>query len=248
MKNVKWSAVFGRYVQLLVKVSLLVGCGTWLGNPPDKEGDGPKKNQLESEAVTLIFTALEERTFDVTDRNGNVIAQVTLQENRHVLKDVYLYADTKPSEPAFQGPYVLDLLTGEVTPKPQSKDLQVGVYKTASITGHVLQAGEIPGLEEDDPLIGKTSIIRGQLKIGSLQQPFEFAFDWNDELVVNDSGKDGGPSEVVAGLSNELVIAIDYSKWFQVDSLTDLADGKKMGRHLVNSLKNNTSFRIERAE
>lgn len=237
------------WMQLLASLSLLAGCGTWIGNPPDKEsGEGPKKNREDSEEITLVFASNQGRVFDLTDKDGNKLGTVTLTENRHVLKNIYLYADEKPDEPVFKGPYVIDLLNGEVTPKPESTNLPAGVYSKASFTGHTLQKGEIPGIADDDSLIGLVSIISGEAQVGPFTQSFNFRVNWSEELFLNDSGENGSPSEIKAGLSNELVIRIDYAKWFQINAFNDLLDEERMAKHVIESLKKNTSFNIERSQ
>ena len=234
-------------LSLLLGALAGAGCGTWIGNPPDKSSESNNPPKAKDNNVVLVFSTPKTATFDITNEQGTKLGTITLTENRHVIRDIYIFNEIKGAEPLFRGPYVIDLLNGQVTPAPTASYLEAGTYNQASFTTHVLQAGEIPELPADDRLIGNTTSLIGSISVSGLTLPFNILFDWSKELTVRNSEVEGQtPEPITAGDDHSIVIEIDYSKWFVVQNITDLTQSNKLEGWLQDKLQNNTSFSIRR--
>lgn len=184
-------------------------------------------------------TSTSNASLNVLDKSGNSIGTLTLTDARIALKEIKIQlaesevAGNKEKEDdrnqiKLKGPYIVNLLTDEVSPSIDPVSLLGGVYKKIQMKIH-----KIKGEEKDkngsavvassDPLYGNsiylTGTYTGQVSGGSVSNAkFVLSYDIDEEFELKGSGETATGFKVVAGAANSVVIAFRLVDWFGFNS------------------------------
>ncbi len=219
-----FSQAFYCHVKFLPRIFLLLamtlaGCGTWIGNPTQDDGEEPTSSAVDlsiqgSDDLTNLLAA----TIPVTDSEGKEIGSLYLDVAKIALAGISLKSAKGSQDVAgqFPGPYVVNLLTSEVTPEPTRIDVLSGNYGDIELQLHKLASKEASeaSVASDDPIVGNSIYLEGTYTSSdSESKPFLFSYDGSLNVsLAEKNGKSKG-ARVAAGSSNLLIIAFRMTQW-----------------------------------
>ena len=189
------------------------GCGTWIGNPQDENPDEQKASV--NIAVEGTAPAIVAPTLPVKDVAGNSSGTVTLDEAKVVIKEIAIkLKDADSNAAVFPGPFLVDLLSNQITPDPSTLPIAPGTYDQVLLKLHVLTSGEIADLPEDHQSIGRSIYLKGTYtNLDGTAKPLTMSFDLEEDLVM----KNGGTGFDITKPDTPLIIAFRLARWFKFD-------------------------------
>ncbi len=196
---------------------LVIGCGTWLGNPKDPT----KPTTTGNSEISLTFQgaateqALSGLAIPVTGKSLTTIGSVTLTEARVVLGEIIIkpLASDKDDREIFQGPYVVDLLSNTTTPAPTNISLSAGEYSHIALKIRKIEPDQASGiLNSSDELIGQSILLKGEYRdaLTSQTKPFSMKFSLDEKFFLDRTNSINFASDTL----NAVVIAFNLTQWF----------------------------------
>jgi hypothetical protein len=182
-------------------------------------------------ALGLVATEIE-----VAGKDGSPLGVLSLSEAKIVLKQIELKmsetdtalgleaedeeeedVEDQEDSSSFEGPYLVDLLTSEMTPKPEAIEVPNGLYKGLKLKMHKVEDKDLVslGINEGDPLDQNSIYVTGVFTpTTGTAQNFTMTYDLSEEFFI--SGAKG--TSIEENLINDLVIAFRFSEWFQFNN------------------------------
>lgn len=195
-------------------VACLIGigspsCGSWSGNPPSSKiqtGITPAVEKQGTVEIVVQGTGttlkLANNTLSVIDKGGKAGGQIILTSAQLVLSDIVVRRD--PSDltprPRLSGPFVLDLLTNTITPKPEKLTLPEGEYKDITLQLYKQTGGSVQ-------LTG--TYITPNQKSSSLR----ITLDADDTLSLMKEAQ-AKVIQVTSGSSQQIALTFQLDQWF----------------------------------
>ncbi len=214
------------FYNYLVSLSVIVGCGTWTGNPDNPEEDDEPTNQPTSPVpvgdttASLTIqgsggTSLIGTTVAVTAADGSSLGTLVLDIAKLSLKEIKLKRDSDDSESEyeFKGPFVVDLLTNTMTPNADTIAMEQGVYQDIQLKLHKLEKDDAEGISEDDPIVERSIYLKGSYVNGDTTKAFELSFEFDEEFSLKDFVPNPKGFTITKG-KNPIVIAFNMARWF----------------------------------
>jgi hypothetical protein len=160
----------------------------------------------------------------VVDAEGSLNAQTALAFVRHVEfykmnpaceggSDGGTECDEKVR---IDGPWVVNLITGEATPSVENIEIPAGAYRRIDVRFEDADKNAAKGLSVPDELSGWSLIASGEYS-GTSASQFDMRLKFNqDARFTSESGIIVGPNA-----TQEMFMALDVQRWFSVVSLED---------------------------
>lgn len=161
-------------------------------------------------------------SFDVKDSMGNVTGVLTLETARAVLTEFELEQEGATADGVsfdFEGPYLVDIVQGTVTPEIGASTLAEGSYTQLKFKIDKVSATDeedaslVADLPVDDPIIGYSMILEGSYTpdVGSIV-PVSIKFTEDAEIEINPAGTGIAISN---GTLTDIVVAFRLGSWFK---------------------------------
>jgi acylphosphatase len=179
-------------------------CGSWSGNPPSSKVQTGTTAPVEKQGTVEIIlqgtgTSLLNKSLKVTDKNGKSSGEVVLDSVQLVLSDISLRRDSSDTAaPKLSGPFVLDLMSNTITPKPALLTLPEGVYKDISLQLYKQNGGSVQ-------LLGTWQASNNS------SASLKIALDADDAIALT---KEATTIEVTHGSYQQIAITFALDKWF----------------------------------
>lgn len=239
---------------------LYIGCGTWAGNPTN-DGDGVVEgdSEVQLNIVGSNGLALLNAPIEVTDTGGSVIGSITLTQASVGLKEIKLSnSGENQNIQKFEGPYLANLLTNQVTPALGQIKVPAGGYNSLKVGIEKLDSEKISQVAEGSSLDGKSIYLVGSFKdLNGVSKPLQMDFELSEELEIQTTGE----IDIEKGVANKLTMAFDFSVWFDFSNadydFNDLASSsivltkdaedetaKKLQEYMKEQIKN--SIKLEK--
>lgn len=215
-------------LQLTVLLAVLFGCGknnsalvpgmTYLSIIGDRA-----HATVAARSVVSDLNAATHSVLSVTDKDGNVMGEITLTEARLSIRDVKIKlseeSQTGDDSIHFRGPYVVDLLNDSVSPAFPAVQLQAGSYENITMKLHQM-ALEDGVVTEGDNLIDRSIYLEGTYTgLTSEGQvngvSFVFEHDIDEEFDLLDGGSNTNTLDLSAVEPNQVIVAFRLVRWFQ---------------------------------
>lgn len=223
--------LFGPWLSIVLSAMLAiadVGCGTWAGNSEEPTKDpGTQTGTTKKSMIKLSFlgsttgTTLLASTIDVIGAGGTSIGQLSLTDAKVALSEIKFKTDGgELDEAEFTGPYIVDLLSNQMSPDPGSIEVNAGTYKDIILKLHKLEQdeGEKAGVDSEDPVINNSIYLKGSYTAtNGVVKPFELSYEIGEEFsLAPTTGVKGMNLE--AGVTQAMIIAFRLDSWFRFDN------------------------------
>lgn len=211
------------------------GCGTWSGNPPDKDKDDPADPAVPTVGTVALSVhgsgaalALANKAVPVMGKDGSQAGTLVFTSAKLALDEIKLKTDSSDQEEReqFKGPFVVDLMTDEVSPSLSSIQIPAGEYRDIQLKIHKLQVEDVSSIDPDDPLVDHSIYITGEYTpLGGQTVNVTIAVELSEEIsLAKPNQKDTGII-VQAGAESSVIIAFRMDRWFDFTGLEyDFAD------------------------
>lgn len=143
-------------------------------------------------------------------------------------------ASHEAKESDYEGPYVVNLITNEVTPSLADVVLPAELFTQVKIELHKIEGGEDDGnggtlVAADDPLYDNSIYLAGtytgQTSGGAVvDMPFYMSYDLSEEFRLSAPSTADG-IDLSQALTNSVIIAFNMQEWFAFDQSTKNPDG-----------------------
>ncbi len=202
----------------LLVVGLFFGCGKKSALEPGMTGltfQGTKPGAFA--AVASAFGVVSAaNTISVRDRNGSEAGVLTLTEARVALKEIkFKKSGEDAGEAKYQGPYIVDLLSGVVTPELPAIRLGAGDYERIELKLAKLEDGQVA---DGDVMAHKSIYLAGtytgNTSAGAVTDaPFTLTFELDDEFFLS-----GDEALVISDVEpNPIIVAFRLNRWVAFD-------------------------------
>ncbi|WP_141734150.1 hypothetical protein [Oligoflexus tunisiensis] len=184
-------------------------CGSWSGNPPSSKIQTGTTTPVEKQGTVEIViqgtgTTLRilDKTLAVTDKNGKSAGQIVLGSVQLVMSDIVVRRDRSDTGtgPRLAGPFVLDLLTNSISPKPEKLTLPEGEYKDISLQLYKQSGGSVQ-------LVG--TYVAANDKTSNLK----ITLDADDSISLMKDAQ-AKVIQVTAGSNQQIALTFQMDKWF----------------------------------
>ncbi|ODS29709.1 MAG: hypothetical protein SCARUB_05188 [Candidatus Scalindua rubra] len=177
-----------------------------------------------SSSNILLSKSLAQASFQIADQSGTLFTITESRVNvRHIQFDLPEESDTDSSEKvSLDGPLLIDLITGEITPPLDSFSLETGTYKRIDIRldDSELEDGLVSG---SDPLLDNTMIVEGTFEYdGNSERQFQLILKFNEDIRFED------PAGIVIDEieTTAMVLNLVVDEWLEnIDITSCLDDG-----------------------
>lgn len=177
-----------------------------------------------SSSNILLSKSLAQASFQIADQSGTLFTITESRVNvRHIQFDLPEESDTDSSEKvSLDGPLLIDLMTGEITPPLDSFSLVTGTYKRIDIRldDSELEDGLVSG---SDPLLDNTMIVEGTFEYdGNSERQFQLILKFNEDIRFED------PAGIVIDEieTTAMVLNLVVDEWLEnIDITSCLDDG-----------------------
>lgn len=159
---------------------------------------------------------------DVLGNDGSIIGALDITEAKVVLAAIKpKLSDDSESESddslEFKGPYLVDLLTGAMTPDPGEISIPQGNYKVIELKVHKVEDSdaEVLGVNETDVINDNSIYVAGTYTpAGQSAINFSMAYEISEEFKL--SGANG--MQITPDSVNNFLIAFKFTDWFKFNS------------------------------
>lgn len=225
--NSKWAKFFSPgCVPLLTACAFVFSsCGSWVGSPK-KTGQIQQPSEPTTELqgkVELSFAgtndtlSLSESGIQVVNKIGQNSGTLILSEAKIVLGQIQLQSSTggDNSKIHFSGPFVVNLLTNEITPRPEQASLSAGSYNDLVVSLVKLQKDKNLLIPAGDSLEDKSIFLKGIYSdLAGNQSPFELSFDLTESFHLATLSSTETLVDIESETANSLIVAFQIGQWF----------------------------------
>lgn len=198
-----------------------IGCGTWAGNP--KEPDPSPTSGTENSKVTIEFQGLVNETnlvappLVVRSGDGSVAGTIALSEARLCLKEIKIktHGGDSGQRQKFTGPYIVDLLSNQITPAIGEISLESGVYRSIELRLAKLEHDEIgAAVDQGDAMIERSIVLNGIYTPSTGNaKAVSMTMALDEEFSLKLAGSRSGV-KVDKDQINALIIGFGLYRWF----------------------------------
>lgn len=200
-----------------------LGCGTWLGNPKDPdEGGGNTNNNINKDIAEVNLEIkssnpslnLVASTIPVIGVNSNQIGTLTINEAYLVLKEIELSssASEDDGEIDFEGPFIVDLVTNQLSPPAPKAEINPGFYDRIKLKLEKVEEDEASSIgTTNQEIIGRSVYIDATYNDGTQTKDLTMTFELSEEFELN-NGVNG--VNLLGGEAHTLLIQFNLPQWF----------------------------------
>lgn len=178
-------------------------------------------------SLSLSALNLQPVAIDIKNSSGVVEGNLNITSARIALKEIEFELENTQDEEMefdFEGPFVVDLLQGTVSPSLSQINLPTGLYKEVKLKIDKIEGDELDEsggsiIPPTDPLFGKSILVSGLYtgptsNAGNVTNaPFQMSFDLDDELELTGANDTSLGFNIEDGDVNALILAFRISKW-----------------------------------
>lgn len=182
-------------------------------------------------SVAFASSVTPASTFPVTDANGTAIGTFTVQSAVMAVDSIDFeteLADGSETEVDVEGPFVIDLVAGTVTPEIPSAVLGedrytsvwIGLYRTGNEDDD-----DVVLVDSNDPLYGYSLVVSGEwTPTSGTPRTVTVTSTAATEFEIA-TGAAGGALQFQAGRTNPVLVAFNTEQWFSGVDFTTIAAG-----------------------